>query len=206
MWQETQQTRNPNDWLTECQGQTAEIRVRLACGCAEEVLPLWEGENPGDGRMASVVRTISCWAHRPSIDSLLAMYDLERRVSAFKPGWDLSPVDGMFPETLGSTSAGDYAGDCIVWAGRAVTQYHVGMLWRTPTRFGESADHALENAVEAVARSRENGWSDDGADNCRGAQEFLTTRLAGMAHDDASPFRPEVIAPEGRDGPLAELQ
>jgi len=205
MRQEIWQSRNVNDWLTECEGKSAEIRAQLACGCAEEVFPLWESQNPGDERMASVVRAISFWVHGPSVEHLLAIYDKERRVSAFKLGWDLSPVAGMFPETLGSTSAGDYAGDCIVWAGRAVAQYHVGILYRNPTRFGESAAQALENAVEAIARSRESGCSDDGADNWRAAQEFLASRLAGVADDDAFLLQPESVAPTEWNHELAAL-
>jgi hypothetical protein len=177
----------------------------LVCGAAKEVLPLWDAENPRDEKMSEVVDSLPGWLQSPSIDSLLKVYRAVLRVSDFHRGFDLSPLSGMFPEPVKSNSAGDYAGDCIVWAGRAVVQYHVGMgRANIDDMFLDSAETSLANSVEAVARSWERGWTIDNTNSWPEAQARLKERLSLPEDEGAFEVEQLRLAMAGEHSP--ELQ
>jgi hypothetical protein len=154
--------------------------------------------------MGRVTSAVCRWAQNPDIENLLAVYRSVRKVTTFKPDHDLSPVVGMFPDVVGSTTAGDYAGDCIAWAARSVIQYHASVLFRRSNSFAESAARALANAVEAVARSYARGWSETPDDVWQRTQSELADRLPYTAHNGSGGTAVEIKPVEGRED-LSEL-
>jgi hypothetical protein len=114
------------------------------------MLPIWEDRYPGEDKIGRVVDQVSQWAANPTPETAEAIREANRRVAGYT--WWCCSVMG--PKNQ-SNCPGDFAGDSIVWAAKAITEGDEGEQFRA------SAERSLNDAVEAIARQTAGAWFPD---------------------------------------------
>ena len=138
-----------DDWLAALQEQDAYDCGLVLAASASVVLPIWEERFPGDEKMPRVVDALKAWAAAPSSKALESVQVANRQVACTV--WWCESVMGPRNQ---SDCAGDFAGDSIVWAAKAITEIGAPEL-RVSLR------RSLNNASEAIARQMAGTWMPD---------------------------------------------
>ncbi len=166
------------DWPAALQDQDAHDCGSVLVACAKVVLPLWEERFPADEKMRHVVDALEAWAAAPSSQALERVQAAKRLVA--HTIWWCESVKGPRNQ---SDSPGEFAGDCIVWAAKAVTE--IG-----DPEFRASLQRSLNNAIEALARRKAGSrMPDEDTDYWSLARSALRTEvLAALSKCAKSPL------------------
>jgi hypothetical protein len=108
------------------------------------MLPLWENRYPDDDNMRRVVDSLERWAATPTSEGIEAVQAANRIVAGYTC-W----CESCSGPKNQSDCAGDFAGDAIVWAAKAVAEVDDEEEFRSSAR--QSVDHATEGFARQLA-------------------------------------------------------